>query len=362
MRRRTPAAALLGLLLATTALAACGNEADSSPAEGTAGASSPAAEASDEASGEASGGSTEASFPAVVPHKFGETTVPEEPQRVVSVGVSEQDVLLQLGVVPVAVTEWYGEQPHATWPWAAELLGDAEPEVLSTADGFEYERIAALEPDLIIGTNAGITQEDYDLLSKIAPTVPSIEGSTRWFSEWDDQTLQIARALGREADGQALVDEVDAAYAEVAAAHPEWQGRTATFSQGGPYDGKLYVYPAGLSTDFLTDLGFTMTPGLEPYADEEGAQAEISAENVDLLEADVVVWATESAEQMEELMSFGTVANLPAVAEGRSVYTDEILAGAIYFTTPLSLLHVLDRLTPMLEAAVAGEAPREYPA
>ncbi|HCB07901.1 MAG TPA: ABC transporter substrate-binding protein, partial [Nocardioides bacterium] len=85
-----------------------------------------------------------------VTHKYGETTVDEEPVRVVSVGVTEQDILMQLGVVPVGVTEWYGEQPFATWPWAQELLGDAEPEVLSTADGFEMERIAALQPDLIV--------------------------------------------------------------------------------------------------------------------------------------------------------------------------------------------------------------------
>lgn len=352
MRRRTLAAALLGLSLATTTLAACGNEADSSGSSAT-----PAGEVTSTAHA----GGSEASFPAVVPHKFGETTVPEEPQRVVSIGVSEQDILLQLGVVPVAVTEWYGEQPNATWPWATELLGGAEPEVLSTADGFEYEKIAALTPDLIIGTNAGLTQKDYDTLSKIAPTIPSIEGSTRYFSEWEDQTLQVARALGREADGQALVDEVHDAYDEVAAAHPEWEGKTATFSQGGPYDGELYVYPDGLSTDYLTNLGFTMTPDLQQYAPEDGAQAEISAENVDLLEADVVVWATESQEQMDELLGFGTVANLPAVAENRSVYTDDVLAGAIYFDTPLSLLYVLEHLTPMLEAAVAGEAPREYP-
>ena len=129
-----------------------------------------------------------------VPHKFGETTIETEPERVVSVGYTEHDVLLQLGVVPVGVTDWYGEQPFATWPWAKELLGDAEPEVLSLTDGFEYEKIAALEPDLIIGTNAGMTDKDYDLLSAIAPTVTSVEGSTQYFSSWSDQTLQIAPA------------------------------------------------------------------------------------------------------------------------------------------------------------------------
>ena len=163
-------------------------------------------------------------FPATVAHKFGETTVEQAPSRVVSVGVTEQDILLQLGVVPVAVTEWYGEKPFATWPWAEELLGDAEPEVLSAADGFELERIAALEPDLIVGTNAGLTAKDYELLSQIAPTVPSVEGSTRYFSSWQDQTMQIAKALGRDADGQALIDEVTARYAAVAAEHPEWAG------------------------------------------------------------------------------------------------------------------------------------------
>ena len=39
-------------------------------------------------------------FPATVEHQFGTTTIDEEPQRVVSVGLTEQDVLLQLGVDP----------------------------------------------------------------------------------------------------------------------------------------------------------------------------------------------------------------------------------------------------------------------
>ena len=147
----------------------------------------------------------------------------------------------------------------------------------------------------------------------------------------------------------------------MAAAHPDWDGMTATFSQGGPYDGQLYVYPDGLSTDFLTGLGFEITPGLEGYAPDSGSQAQISGENVHLLEADVVVWATENPEMFDELQDFATVSDLPAVKENRSVYTDETLAGAIYFDTPLALQYVLDELTPMLEQAAEGTAPRAYP-
>jgi iron complex transport system substrate-binding protein len=318
----------------------------------------PAPVASDSA---ASGAAGSGAFPATVPHKFGETVVPEAPERVVSVGVTEQDILLQLGVIPVGVTEWYGEQPDATWPWAHDLLEGTHPEVLSTADGLEFEKIAALDPDLIVGTNAGLTEKDYGLLSAIAPTITSVEGSTQYFSDWQDQTLQVARALGREAEGQAIIDDLAADYAAVAAEHPEWAGRTATFSQGGPYDGQLYVYPDGLSTDFLTDLGFTITTGLEEYAAEAGSQAEISAENVGLIDADVIVFATEDEEMFQSLQDFGTVSSLEAVAGNRAVYTDAILAGAIYFDSPLSLKYALDRLTPMLEQATAGEAPRAFP-
>lgn len=341
--RLRPLAASAALALSVTLLASCGSdeEPDTSAAPPS--------------------GAADAAFPVTVEHRLGETVIEEAPERVVSVGLTEQDVLLELGVTPIAVTEWYGEQPHATWPWAQDLLGDAEPEVLSQSDGIEFERIAALEPDLIIGTNSGMTKKDYQLLSAIAPTVTNVAGSTPYFSPWQDQVLQVAKALGREADGQALIDEVEGRFAEVRAEHPEWEGRTATFSQGGPYDGILYVYPDGLSTSFLTDLGFTMTQGLDDFAPDLGSQAEISAENTALIEADVVVFATEDADMFDMLQGFGTIDTLPAVAENRAIYTDGTLAGALYFLTPLSLEYALDRLTPMLEQASAGKAPREYP-
>lgn len=343
---RRPLPPLVGLLtLLTLVVAGCGSQDADEP---------------DAAAPEQSAGTDAGSFPVTVEHVYGETTIAEEPTRVVSVGLTEQDTLLQLGVTPVAVTEWYGEQPFATWPWAQELLGDAEPEVLTTSNGFEFEKIAALEPDLIVGTNAGITKKDYELLSAIAPTVTNVKDSPGYFSSWQDQALQVARALGREEEGEELVDGVEERFAEVAADHPEWEGLTATFSQGAPYDGNLYVYPDGLNTDFLTDLGFEITTGLEEFS-PDGYQAMISAENVGTIDADVIVFATENPDNFADLQKFGTIADLAAVRENRAVYTDEVLAGAIYFITPLSLEYVLDELTPMLEQATAGEAPREYP-
>jgi iron complex transport system substrate-binding protein len=333
-------AAVVALVLSATALTAC----STSPEEkgSTTGSSS----ASD-------------SFPVTITHKYGTTTIPEEPKRVVVVGLTEQDILLDLGVVPVATTEWYDEHPSATWPWAQALLKGAKPKVLHTTNGFEFEKIAGLKPDLIIGTNAGMKQGDYKKLSQIAPTVTSIKGSEPFFSDWKAQTRQVAAAVGRAAAGEKLITGVEGAYAKAKAAHPEFTGLTATFSQGVPWEDNLWVYPDGLNTDFLTDLGFTITQGLEKYApDTPGSQARISPENVDLLDADVIVFATENRDAVAGLMKFGTLANLKAVKENRSVYTDGVLAGAIYFMTPLSQKYVLEKLTPRLVAAVKGEAPQ----
>lgn len=355
-RRLAAIAAVCALVLA-----GCGSTADPSTGPVTsAEAGTPAVSGTSSAGTSVVAGPATDTFPITVEHRLGTTTIPADPQRVVVVGLTEQDVLLELGVVPVATTEWYGEQPDAVWPWARDLLGDAKPVVLDQREGPQVERIAALRPDLIIGTNAGLTQEQYDTLSRVAPTVTSVPGSEEYFSSWQDQTRQIAKAVGRSAAGQTLIDRVEQRYADVKAAHPEYAGLTATFSQGAPYNGLLYVYPDGVNTDFLTELGFTITPGLEKFQPTPGLQAEIPAENVDAIDADVIVFASESQANFDELQSWATIGSLPAVTENRAVYADETLAGAIYFLSPLSQLYVLDRLPAVLDQAIAGQAPRTY--
>ena len=55
-------------------------------------------------------------------HALVTTTVTEEPKRVVTIGVTEHDAVLALGMKPVGVTDWYGDQPYATWPWAGQQI------------------------------------------------------------------------------------------------------------------------------------------------------------------------------------------------------------------------------------------------
>jgi iron complex transport system substrate-binding protein len=293
-----------------------------------------------------------------VEHKFGSTTVPDTPKRIVSVGLTEQDTILALGFKPIATTEWYGEQPHAVWPWARDALGDAKPIVLNAADGFPFEKIAALRPDLIIGTNSGMKRSDYEKLSAIAPTIAPVASSTDYFSPWDQQVVQIAKGLGREKEGEALVKRVKDGFADAAAAHPEFAGKTATFSQNGFYDGLLYTYPGGLNTEFLTYLGFEISPQVTALAKMPGEQVGISAERLDVLDADVALFATEKPSDVPALEKVAPFMRLDAVEEHRAVFTDGVLAGAIYFMSPLSLEYVVERLPDQLALAVAGKAPR----
>ena len=337
--RRALAAVLLPLaLLAATG---CGSDDDASSSAGA-----PATATTEDA----------AAFPVTVEHRFGTTTVPKKPERIVVVGLTEQDTVLALGYKPIGVTEWYGDHPYATWPWAKAALGDAKPTVLHADDGVDFEAVAKLRPDLIIGTNSGVKRGDYKKLSALAPTVPGPKGATDYFSAWDVQTELIAKALGKEAEGKELVAGIRKKFADVAAAHPDFKGKTATFSQNAFYDGKLYVYPEGLNTEFLSYLGFAINPKLTGLADP-GTQADISAERLDLIDADVLVFATEKAADVKSLLKIPTFGLLDAVKGHRAVFTDPTLSGAMYFMTPLSLPYVLDHLTPLLEQAVAGQAP-----
>ena len=111
-----------------------------------------------------------------ITHLFGQTVIKEPPKRVVSAGYTEQDDLLALGVVPIAVTNWFGDQPFAVWPWAQPKLGAAQPVVLNLDNGIPVDQIGGLKPDLIVAINAGLDADTYQKLSAIAPTVAQAGG------------------------------------------------------------------------------------------------------------------------------------------------------------------------------------------
>ncbi len=100
------------------------------------------------------------------------------------------------------------------------------PTVLDSTDGIQFEQIASLQPDLIIGMYSNVAQEDYDKLSKIAPTLPAPKDSNDYAVAWDVITTTVGKALGQSEAAQKLVDDVNAQFEEAKTANPGFTGKT----------------------------------------------------------------------------------------------------------------------------------------
>ena len=291
-------------------------------------------------------------FPLTVAHKFGSAEIPAEPERVVSVGYTDHDVILALGVRPVAVREFFGGQPNATWPWAQDELGEADPEVLGVGD-LNFERIAALRPDLIIGLSSGMQEHEYRRLSQIAPTVAQSAEYVDFGVPWQEQTRDIGRALGRAERADEVVADLESRFIAVGEQHPEFDGATAIVVRPSTNSGEFLVYGSrdGRSR-FLTSLGFVIVPSVAQLAGEQ-LSATISSERLPLLDmADVVLWVVETPQQQATVQDDPVYQQLAVARDGRSVFASEQVAAALSFNTVLSLPLVLDELVPTLAEAV----------
>lgn len=279
-----------------------------------------------------------------VHHAFGETKIPGPPQRVVSAGFTEQDDLLALGVVPIAVTEWFGEQPFAVWPWAQPRLAGAQPAVLSLTNGIQVDKIAALKPDLIVATNAGLDADTYAKLSEIAPTIAQT-GQAAFFEPWKDQATTIGQAVFKNDEMTGLVNGIGDRFKTVATDNPQFAGKRALLLGGTLFRDSVQARPAGWRTDFLTEMGFSI-----PEVDELIPRDRMAAV---LDGADVLIWTTESDQERDALLADPTIAGLRATTAQRNVFTTKDLAGAIAFASPLSYPLVADQLPPLLARALA---------
>ena len=331
---------LLSLLASTVVLAACGSSDDDSSGGGA---------------GKSGGGAESGAFPVTVKHKFGSTTIEEDPRRVVVAGLREQDALLALGVVPVATTEWYGKHPGAVFPWAKDELGDARvPTVLSNEDGVEVEKIAAQRPDVIVAVYSGLTKKEYEALSRFAPVVAQPRDQVDYGSSWQEETLMSGRAVGRPALARELVARTDKLIADAAAEHPEFKGQTA--ANITDYQG-IFVYgPQDVRTRILEQLGFTYPQALrDAFSDEFGGQ--LSDEKVDALDVGALIWFADGDRSVQELKSDPVYGKLDVRSEGRDVFVREKdrVYEATSFPSVLSIPLLLDEIVPRLAAAADGD-------
>ena len=328
---RASAAALA--LTTALALAACSDDND---------------DATDTANTASATSASTDSFPVSVDTKFGEVEVAEQPQRVVALGWGDAEIATELGVQPVGVSDWLAFGGDGLSPWAAASY-DESPEQLGTME-LDYEKIAALEPDLILNVRASGDEATYDKLSDIAPTISVPEGADTFTTPWDTQVEMIATALGTKEKGADLVAEVNDKISEIADAHPEWADLTGTVLARTSEEWGAYV-PGDARADLLTALGFQPDPDVIALAGDS-FYVSLSEETVDTADADVIV-AFPIGIAESELTGDSSWKQLTAVKSGHAVIADEDLANAISLGTPASILYALDLLVPLLQDATA---------
>jgi iron complex transport system substrate-binding protein len=285
---------------------------------------------------------------AKVSTKFGDVSIPAEPQRVVALGWGDAETALALGVEPVGASDWLAFGGDGLGPWATGRYQQA-PEKIGTLEP-EYEKIAALKPDLILDTKSSGDQTRYDTLQGIAPTVGVPAGGDAYKVSWEKQTEMVAAALGRVDQGKALIAATKDKFAKTVAAHPEFAGKTITLGSRTSDGYGAYVGGTG-RVDFVQRLGFTNNPKVEAKA-TEGFSIKVSQEQLDLLDADLTVMAPigVDASTISDDPLFKAV---PSVKAGRVVvFTDKKLSSAFATDSILSIGYALDQVVPLFAAAL----------
>ena len=259
----------------------------------------------------------------VLAHRFGETEISGTPERVVSLSFIGHDFLLGLDTVPIALRYWYGDGPFGIWPWATHKLDDAEPIVIY--GGIDVEEIALLKPDLILAQWSGITEVEYQLLSRVAPTVPPPVGATDYSASWQQMLSQIGLALNKMDAAQAQIIQIEAQFERVRTVYPEWKVNT-----------EVTVWPNQIGADtrselrckFMEELGFVNAPEVEALAINNTYNVRISRENLDPIDTDVLIWLTVS-DPIAALDNIALRKTMRAYREGREVIADPVLTAAM---------------------------------
>ncbi|NBD25238.1 iron-hydroxamate ABC transporter substrate-binding protein [Paenibacillus glycinis] len=319
-----PVLALLLLILS-----ACGNAANNAnnAAEGNGAAANNAATdtapaGNNAAADNAAANDTAASGTITYQSQTGPVEVPANPQRVVVLASYAGD-LISLGVNIVGADAWSMKNPR----FADALKGAKE------VTDEDLEKIIELNPDLIIGLD---NVKNLDKLKEIAPTVVYTYGKVDYLT----QHLEIAKAVNKEKEGQAWIDDFKTRAAEAGKEIKAKIGENATVSVIENYDKQLYVYGDnwGRGTEILYQaMGLNMPQKVKDTALKPGYYA-LSTEVLPQFAGDYVI-LSKFSDTDNSFQNTDTYKNIPAVKNG---HVFEVNANEFYFNDANTLDFQLD--------------------
>lgn len=349
-----PLFVVAALLIALTGCSS--NEPSGSTSPNTSASESNAANTETPAAGNAAEEDTQ--YPITIQHAFGETVIESKPERVATIQWANHDVVLALGVVPVGFSAAnYGVQDDSgLLPWTAaklEELGVTSPNIFQDTDGLDFEAISDSNPDVILAAYSGITQEDYDTLSQIAPVVAY--KTKPWATTWREQVLLNAEGMGMKAEGEQLIKDIEQLVQDKASAYPQLKGKKIVWVNFSAEDmSNLHIYtPADPRGEFLVSLGMEYPESVTSLITDPAAYSlKLSAENAEALkDADILI-GYGGDDLYEAVKADSLLGKIPAIERGSVVFigngTPLAAAGN---PNPLSIAYTIDDYLKLLAEA-----------
>ncbi|WP_445557857.1 MULTISPECIES: iron-siderophore ABC transporter substrate-binding protein [unclassified Ochrobactrum] len=296
-------------------------------------------------------------YPIVIKHAFGTTTISKKPKRIATVAWANHEVPLALGVVPVgfAAANFGDDNGDGLLPWVDERLkelGAEKPVLFDEGDGIDFEAVAETKPDVILASYSGLSQSDYDTLSQIAPVVAYPEAP--WSTDWRDMIRLNSAGMGMAAEGEALIKKIDGEIADAVAAYPHLKGKSAMFV--------THLDATNLSTinfyttndtrvRFFNDLGLKSPKSVVDASKPGQFSGSISAEHIDAFDDVDIVVTYGSQELYNAMKSNPLMAKMPVVTHNAIVMLGRNPLGTAANPTPLSISWVLKDYVALLAQA-----------
>jgi len=261
---------LSALVFAFMVVACSGSAASTAPS-----AAPPATEAPAESAAPASPAASEgaAGECVTVTHALGDSCIPADPQRVVTLGCQtslEYALALGLPVVGYDVAPWEPLVP----PYIADKV-PADAAQLGSCFAPDLELVNQADPDLIVYT---FDNGNYPQVSEIAPTVVLQAG----YADYRDDFLGAAELLGRTEQANTFLADLDTRIAALKAElAPVVDGKTVS-AFATETDGKASYYGVdSYHGSLLADVGIQLP------AEQTGSFGAVSLEQIGLLDGDI---------------------------------------------------------------------------
>ncbi|MFX1759580.1 iron-siderophore ABC transporter substrate-binding protein [Rhodococcus sp. As11] len=312
-----------------------------------------------------SGSAGSGEYPITIEHALGTVTLDEKPERVATVNWANHEVPLALGVVPVgmAAANFGDDDGNGMLPWVEERLeelGAETPVLFDETDGIDFEAVSDTNPDVILAAYSGLTQEDYETLSEIAPVVAYPEAP--WATSWRDMIELNSAGLGMAEEGEELVASLEQEIADAAAAHPELEGKATMFlTHVDTADlSQVSFYTANdTRAAFFEDLGLATPKSVADASTDDAFSKKVSAEQVDVFDDVQIIVTYGDQALVDALEADPLLSQMPAVRNGSIVFLDGSgPLGTAANPTPLAISWVLSDYVDLL-ADAAGKSNAE---